>query len=442
MIRNRLVAVAVAASVAALGVGAAFAGSAHATTLSLCGNAGQPTSGIKHVLVVMLENKTYSQVIGKSSDPNINVIANQCGSGTETFGLSHTSAANYLGVVSGTSGFYSGCATVKACTTTSPNLFAQIDAAGLSWKSYQESNTTNCQSVANANTKIGHDPALFFALADCPTNDVPVADLTAASGALYNDLSNQTLPSFGWITPNLTDDADVGSFTPADTWLGKFIPLVQSSPAYQAGNTLLIVTNDEGYGSDDVNGEDCTNQTADLAKLQESCHVPSIIVYPWASGPDKTFFDHYSITRTVEDLFGLAPIGGAATASSMVGHYGIAVPASPSPTPTTTSASPSPSPTPTTTSPSPSATPTATTGYQVVRLTQSVQLTSGTTVALTTVCSPGQMPVGGGYQGLVPGDVTVTGSFPAGPEWEVDLYVNSNAGTTDQVQTYAICLNP
>ena len=459
MIRNRLLAVTVAASAAALAVGAVVAGAAHATTLSLCANAGQPTAAIKHVLVVMLENKTYKQVIGNTADPNINAIAKQCGSGTNTYGLSHTSAANYIGVASGTAAFFSGCATVKACTTANPNLFAQLDSAGLTWKSYQESNTSNCQQTANANTKIGHDPALFFGLADCPTNDVPVADLTASSGAFYNDLNNQTLPSFGWVTPNLTDDADVGSYTPADTWLGKFVSLVQNSASYQAGNTLLIVTNDEGYGADAVNGEDCTNKVADLALQQESCHVPSVIVYPWAGGTDPAFFTHYSITRTVEDLFGLSPIGGAATATSMVGHYGITLPTSPSPTPTTSS--PTPSPTPTTSSPTPtdtslsptptvSATPTGspsssssgTTGYQVVTAQQSVVLTAGTTMQLTTTCPAGQVPVGGGYSALVPSDVTVTGSRPAASAWEIDLYVNSNAGTTDQITTYAVCVNP
>jgi hypothetical protein len=47
-------------------------------------------------------------------------------------------------------------------------------------------------------------------------------------------------------------------------WLGKFVTLVQSSPSYQAGNTLIIVTNDEGYGPDATNGEVCSNQALDL----------------------------------------------------------------------------------------------------------------------------------------------------------------------------------
>ena len=52
---------------------------------------------------------------------------------------------------------------------------------------------------------------------------------------------------------------------------------------------------DEGTGGDTVKGEDCTNQTADLAGRQESCHVPFFVVSPYTQpGSDTTFFDHYS----------------------------------------------------------------------------------------------------------------------------------------------------
>jgi hypothetical protein len=308
---------------------------AQADPLALCGNAGPATASIQHVLVVVLENKSYNQVLGKSAYPTSNTLAASCGVGTKAFGASHTSASNYFGLVSGAVGHFSGCGTVSGCSSPGrANLFSQLDAAGLTWMSYQEGMPGNCWSYSTGKYKIGHNPAMFYGLPDCSTNDVPVTDLTATSGALYDALTNQTLPSYAFITPSLTNDGEgSGGYRAADKWLGKFVAVVQASPSYQTGNTLLLITNDEGTGSDAARGEDCTNQARDLAGLQESCHIPFFVVYPWASGKDATFFDHYSVTRTVEDLFGLSPIAGAAGAPSLVGHFGISLP-EPTPTPT------------------------------------------------------------------------------------------------------------
>jgi phosphatidylinositol-3-phosphatase len=313
---------------------------ARAASLALCGNPGSAPTPIQHVLVVVLENKSYGQVLGRSAYPTSSMLAATCGTATRAFGATHTSAANYLALVSGTVSHYSGCGTVSACTALGQtNLFSQLDAAGLTWKSYEEDMPAPCGPTSNATTyKIGHNPALFYKLADCKANDVPVADLTAPTGAFAEDLADQTLPTFGFITPSLVDDGEgPGGYPAADRWLGRFVALVQASPAYQAGNTMLIVTNDEGSGADAVNAEDCTNRSRDLAGNQESCHIPFFIVYPWASGKDATFFTHYSVTRTVQDLFGLTPMAGSITAQTLVGHFGIALPATGSPTPTSSS---------------------------------------------------------------------------------------------------------
>jgi hypothetical protein len=66
------------------------------------------------------------------------------------------------------------------------------------------------------------------------------------------------------------------------------------------------VTYDEGRGPDNAFGENCANKTADLAGLQPSCHVPLFVVWQYAKpGSNSTFFTLYSITRTVENTFGL-----------------------------------------------------------------------------------------------------------------------------------------
>jgi hypothetical protein len=356
-------------------------GHASADVLALCGNAGTAPP-IKHVVVVMLENQSYSQVMGNADAPYQTALASQCGVGTAMFAATHTSAANYLAMSAGEYPATSppGCGSVGACADSASNLYHQLDSAGLSWNAFMESMPSACAPSSGGAYKIGHNPVLFYSnisAGECQANDLPVSDLTAQSGAFWNDLQNQTLPSFSLISPNLNNDGESSGgsgaqLLAADTWLQAFIGLVQQSASYQAGNTVVLVAYDEGRGSDTSTGEDCTNESLDLpvtngvSAHRESCHVPLFVVYPYtpAGSQDGTFFDHYSITKTVEDIFGLPYLGhaGDAQTSSLLGHFGLPVGGtspSPSPSPTTSpSTSPSSSPSPSqSSSPSPSPSP-------------------------------------------------------------------------------------
>jgi phospholipase C len=259
------------------------------------------------------------------------------------FGATHSSAANYLATSSGEYPAHStrGCSSVAGCADASDNLYRQLDSAGLRWRSYEESMPRACAGSSAGGYKIGHNPAIFYrdiSLEECRANDIPVASLSAAAGPLWDDLNNQTLPALSWVTPNKAHDGEGSSnrqvaLAEADAWLAGFLSLVWRSASYQAGSTLVLVTYDEGFGGDARTGEDCTNEARDLPVVngvsahQDSCHVPFFVVYPYTSAAttDGTFFDHYSLTRTVEDLFHLPHLGHAADGqtSSLIGHFGI-----------------------------------------------------------------------------------------------------------------------
>lgn len=317
-------------------------GAASTQPLALCGNQNTAATPIKHVIVVMLENRSYKTVVGSSNAPYQTSLTSQCGVGTAMFGATHTSAANYLALSAGEFPATSpaGCGRVSSCTDASANLYSQLDAAGLNWKGYVESMPSACYQSSIGSYKIGHNPILFYSNlgSECQTNDVAVPDLTAQSGQFWTDLQNRTLPSFSWVTPNLDHDGE-GSGTSAqnllaaDTWLQNFIGLVQQSNSYQDGNTAVLITYDEGTGADSVTGEDCTNQSLDMpvtngvSAHQDSCHVPFFVVYPYtaAGTQDGTFFDHYSVTKTVEDIFGLSYLAhaGDSQTNSLIGHFGL-----------------------------------------------------------------------------------------------------------------------
>src|SRR3981189_3736411 len=56
--------------------------------------AGQPT--LSHVVLVVEENHSYSEVIGNSCMPYFNSLASQYGLATQYFGNAHPSLPNYL----------------------------------------------------------------------------------------------------------------------------------------------------------------------------------------------------------------------------------------------------------------------------------------------------------------------------------------------------------
>jgi hypothetical protein len=280
-------------------------------------------------MVVMLENQPYTSVIGPGSKtPYENgYLAGHCGLATEMFAATHSSAANYLAL---TGGQYppnspSGCPSVTGrCASSAASLFSQLDAAGLDWRSYEESMPFACDTSSGGRYKIGHNPALFYPLGDCARKDLPVSTLAAPSGPLWTALTTQSLTRFSFVTPNLNDDGEgPGGAGAADAWLQSFLGLVQTSAAYQNGDLAIIVTYDEGKGSDFSTRENCTDRDADLAGKQPSCHVAAFLVYPWASGTDRTFFTHYSVTRTVDELSGLPLLFHAGSANTLIGHLGL-----------------------------------------------------------------------------------------------------------------------
>jgi hypothetical protein len=98
-----------------------------------------------------------------------------------------------------------------------------------------------------------------------------------------------------------------------DTRLSGTIQAIQATSDYQAGQTLIFVTFDEGQAG--APGENC----ADPANTDPSCHVATIAVaagvHPVA---DPTFYTHYSMLRSCEEALGITTfLGNAATATDM-----------------------------------------------------------------------------------------------------------------------------
>ena len=126
-----------------------------------------------------------------------------------------------------------------------------------------------------------HNPFVYFhSVTDntrlCDQDVVPLGTATTSAdgtvsyaGHLADDLRHQwSTPRFAFITPNLCDDGHdatcagtndagttVGGLTGADDWLRTWMPLIFNSPAYRSGNTLVMITFDEGNVTDTAAGD-------------------------------------------------------------------------------------------------------------------------------------------------------------------------------------------
>jgi acid phosphatase len=237
-----------------------------------------------HVIVVMEENHSYSDIIGSSQAPYINSLAQSGALFTNSFAITHPSQPNYLDLFSGGN----QGVTDDSCPHTFKkvkNQESELLAAGLSFKGYSEElpnrGSTVCTQGEYARkhvpwTNFTNDPGKF---------SLPFTSFPA-------DYSK--LPTVSWVIPDLLDDMHDGTVAEGDTWLQA--NLSGYATWAQSHNSLLIVTWDEDDGSQN-------NQVATIFVGQ--------MVKPGQYGEK---INHYTVLRTIEAMYGVKPLGQAADA--------------------------------------------------------------------------------------------------------------------------------
>src|SRR6266481_5024453 len=209
--------------------------------------ASTPGPQFGHVFVVTEENTDYSSVIGSSSMPYLNGLAQQYGLATQYYANTHPSIGNYFMLATGqiitNNDSYSTIVTVD-------NVVRSLLAAGKTWKSYAEDIPNACY-LGGDTGNYARKHNVFPLLSDV-ANDPLQACNNVPFTQFATDLANGTLPHFSNIVPNLCNDAHDCGLSTADTWLKNNIdPLIKSATFQQDG--LLIIVFDEA-GSDNTNG--------------------------------------------------------------------------------------------------------------------------------------------------------------------------------------------
>lgn len=239
-----------------------------------------------HIVIVMEENHSYSDIIGNSSAPYMNSLAASGALITASYGVTHPSEPNYMALFGGSTDGLS--ADTCPVTDKAANLGSELLGAGHTFKGYSEglpsTGSTTCTSGKYARK---HSPWINF-------TNVPTADSLPFTS--FPSSSNYaSLPTLSFVIPNLNDDMHDGTIAAADTWLKTNISAYATWA--KANNSLLIVTWDE---------DDYT----------ENNQIPTIIVGQHvATGDYDETINHYNLLATLEQMYGLTKVGSSASAS-------------------------------------------------------------------------------------------------------------------------------
>jgi phosphatidylinositol-3-phosphatase len=237
------------------------------TFLAGCGGSSNKNSSnnvlavpaASHVFLVVLENHSFSQVIGSPAMPYLNSLASQGALATDYFANTHPSIGNYFMLTVGNeetnNDAFSGM-------VSDNNIVRALTQGGKSWKAYLES----LPSVGYTGGDVlplylkQHNP--FAYLSDVLNSSSQTANMVPFS-QFSSDLAANNLASFVFIAPNNENNAhdcpggaascaDTDKLAAADAWLRNNIdPLIHSS---NFGNSLLIITWDESVDTDTADG--------------------------------------------------------------------------------------------------------------------------------------------------------------------------------------------
>jgi acid phosphatase len=267
-----------------------------------------------HIIVIIMENTSISQIVANPDAPFLNELMTSHTVARNYFGVVHPSLPNYMAITGGDPFFSNNCFIQDGdCTTPAPSIADRIEASGLSWKGYMEDMPSPCY-VGDFHHVVGtspayrekHNPFIHYAnLLDDPSR----CERIVPYDHIADDLA--ALPNFVWITPNMCNDMHDGCrpslnrIRQGDDWLSVELPRIQNSPSCSGAETcLIVVTFDEGAAG---------------LEPPEDQHVLTIFLKPGPQTPDSNaVYDHYSLLRTIEAVWGLEPLTDNDRAASVM----------------------------------------------------------------------------------------------------------------------------
>jgi acid phosphatase len=261
---------------------------------SVAASASAPAVTVRpeHVVVVVFENRAYRQVVGVSQvAPWIDGLVRSSAVFTDAHAITHPSQPNYLALFSGST----QAVTDDHCPVdlaNVPNLGQQLIAAGHTFVGYSEDlPKPGFLGCTHAGYAAKHNPWVDFSNVPDSSNQPFTAFPTDYA----------TLPTVSFVIPNLCHDMHDCSIATGDAWARTHLDgYLQWARQH---NSLLILTFDE----DD-------NAPAN--------HILTLFAGAGIrAGQYRQPINHYNVLRTLESLYGLAPLQRAAEAAPITGIW-------------------------------------------------------------------------------------------------------------------------
>jgi len=372
---------------------------------------------VDHVIVIMMENHGYSEIIGSPYMPFTNKEAAQANLATNYFAVAHPSLTNYLEVVGGsnfgilndkspnwgsttcvstlrggpsnenssdssicpvsgdgideatpaldimneTTGLpgeinIDGTHSYQPAETVGKTIADQLAAAGLTWKTYQESlpltgaygvNTSNGFFSNNSKNldapeqaagmtpgsvaalyRAKHNPFIYFANVQNSAVNGQIPGVVSFEGqnGLWADLATGHVPTYSFVAPNQCHDQHgAGNYPPSpteafddvfcsnnvfdgglrqqgDIELQALVGAIKASPIWSKEKTAIVILWDEN----DYSTAPVTNQVALIVDRN----------YGRQGVQSAKFYTHFSLLKSVEAALGLACLNHACDAGT------------------------------------------------------------------------------------------------------------------------------
>jgi hypothetical protein len=247
-----------------------------------------------HVVIVVEENRSQTNIIGNKSAPYINQLATNGAMMAQSFAEVHPSEPNYYALFAGsTLGVTKNTCPVNGGDT--PNLGSQLLTAGYTFVGFAESlPAVGSESCSAGKYARKHVPWASF-------TNIP-SSRSLPFSAFPAPANFAALPTVSLVIPNLDDDMHDGSIAAGDAWL--YQNLSQYASWARANNSLLILTWDE---------DDNTPRN----------QIPTVIyganVKP---GTYNEPISHYNVLSTLEEMYGLTKLGYATRAPAITDIWG------------------------------------------------------------------------------------------------------------------------
>jgi hypothetical protein len=320
---------------------------------------------IGHVFLIVLSNEPYAEEFGPETSAHyLSWTLEGKGELLARYdAVAHEQLANGIALLSGqgpTPQTAANCPTYSPLSPASPGadgqalgqgcvypasvatLPGQLSAKHESWRAYVQgidepgASAPACahpapgtadQYAAGGPYATSRNPFVYFesiaGTADCATGDVGLSALAA-------DLAKPAskAPSFSYIVPDRCHDGDGVPCAPgapagpadAESFLRKVVPEIMASKAYKANGLIVITTDEAPSGGEYADSSSCCGQPA-YPNMAASAggrgvgggSVGALLLSPLIKGGTSSQepYNHYSLLRSIEDVFGLDHLGYA-----------------------------------------------------------------------------------------------------------------------------------